>query len=171
MKISKSQSVITWRQRTKLKALNYLGGKCMICGYDKCVGALHFHHKNPEEKDFNISSKSVSWDKIQKELDKCILVCANCHSELHYKPTLIELLPEKTSTYCEGCKVELKTRGAKVCYKCYRRTFKIDWPSDNELKDLIKESQSMLKVAQKLKVSDNAIRKHCILRNIPYKKT
>lgn len=70
----------------KQKAVEYLGGKCSICGYNKCNRALDFHHINPDKKDNTISSLyNYSWDNIKKELDKCILLCANCHRELHYK--------------------------------------------------------------------------------------
>ena len=54
-----------------------------MCGYDKNISALEFHHKNPEEKDFTISSFKGSWEDIQRELDKCVMVCANCHREIH----------------------------------------------------------------------------------------
>lgn len=81
--ITKSESVILWRKRVKLKLIGYKGGKCEICGYNKCLTALHFHHKDPNEKDFNISGKSYSFEKLKKEVDKCILVCSNCHSEIH----------------------------------------------------------------------------------------
>jgi len=68
----------------KLKAVNYLGGKCAVCGYDSCIEALEFHHINPEEKEFAISGKfNISWEKLKSELDKCQLLCANCHRELH----------------------------------------------------------------------------------------
>jgi predicted HNH restriction endonuclease len=56
------------------------------CGYSKCESALEFHHLNPNEKDFNISSirqLSNFTEKIKNELDKCILVCSNCHREIH----------------------------------------------------------------------------------------
>ena len=77
------------RQENKIKAIEYKGGCCEKCGYNKCVWALDFHHKNPNEKDFQISKYStLSWDKIKKELDKCIMVCANCHRELHYEEYL-----------------------------------------------------------------------------------
>lgn len=80
------QRIKTLRQKTKEKALEYKGKKCSICGYDKCSWALEFHHINPNEKEFTFSKYSNhAWSKIQKELDKCILVCANCHKELHYK--------------------------------------------------------------------------------------
>lgn len=73
-------------RRTKLKkeAVEYLGGKCQICGYDKCIAALDFHHKDPKEKEFILGEMSrYSKDKIIQELDKCMLLCANCHRELH----------------------------------------------------------------------------------------
>ena len=81
--ITKSESVISWRKRTKIKLIEYKGGKCEICGYNKCYGALHFHHLNSDKKDFDISGKSLSFERLKAEADKCILVCSNCHSELH----------------------------------------------------------------------------------------
>lgn len=76
------------RYEVKLKAVTYKGGKCIKCGYNKCLAALQFHHVNPEEKEFRIGgAHTYSWERIQKELDKCILVCANCHAELHYNET------------------------------------------------------------------------------------
>lgn len=74
------------RQRSfKEKLVKYKGGYCEKCGYNKYIGALEFHHLDPTQKDFNISyGKGYSFnDKIKKELDKCILVCANCHREIH----------------------------------------------------------------------------------------
>lgn len=66
-------------------AVEYKGGKCSVCGYDRCADALEFHHLDPSQKDFGISSKGYtrSWDKVKEELDKCILVCSNCHREIH----------------------------------------------------------------------------------------
>lgn len=75
------------REKVKKLSIEYKGGKCQICGYNKCVDALEFHHLNPEEKEFGISSKGYtrSWEKVQQELDKCILLCSNCHREVHHK--------------------------------------------------------------------------------------
>jgi 5-methylcytosine-specific restriction endonuclease McrA len=74
-------------RRKKLRAMarEYKGGKCMLCGYDKCIDALDFHHRDPLEKDFGLSEKGMtrSWTKIKSEVDKCILICANCHREVH----------------------------------------------------------------------------------------
>lgn len=88
-KVTGSQSVINWRKRTKRKLIEHKGGSCELCGYSKCDRALEFHHLNPDEKDFGISGKSLSFDKLKDEVDKCILVCSNCHSEIH--DGLIEL--------------------------------------------------------------------------------
>lgn len=66
----------------KQSAVNYLGGGCLLCGYNRCLRALHFHHLNPHEKDFNISEKST-WYDIRNEIEKCVLLCANCHAEVH----------------------------------------------------------------------------------------
>lgn len=73
------------RLKIKILAVEYKGGKCEKCGYNKCIGALEFHHLNPEEKDFSIGSKGYtrSWEQVKIELDKCILVCSNCHKEIH----------------------------------------------------------------------------------------
>lgn len=81
--ITNSQSVIDWRKRSKLKLIEYKGGKCEICGYNTSIAALHFHHKNSQEKDFQIGGSSYSFEKLKIEVDKCILVCSNCHSEIH----------------------------------------------------------------------------------------
>lgn len=70
----------------KLQAIKLLGGKCSICGYNKCVDALEFHHKNPNEKEFKLGSgNTMSWKEYKNEAMKCILVCSNCHKEIHYK--------------------------------------------------------------------------------------
>ena len=75
------------RRRRKLKqmAVEYKGGRCERCGYCKCLAALEFHHLDPSQKDFAISQSGSTraWERIQKEIDKCILVCSNCHKEIH----------------------------------------------------------------------------------------
>ena len=73
------------RKRVKVLAVEYLGGKCSICGYNKCISALEFHHRDPKEKDFGISGVTKSFESLKIELDKCILVCANCHREIHHE--------------------------------------------------------------------------------------
>lgn len=68
----------------KKKMVAYLGGKCMICGYDKNLAALTFHHRDPTEKEFAVAAiQDHNWSKVKRELDKCDLLCFNCHMELH----------------------------------------------------------------------------------------
>lgn len=83
LKQNRVKAVIDWRRRTKEKLVEYMGGKCVCCGYSKCVRSLHFHHKDPNEKDFTISGKSHSFERLKHEVDKCVLVCSNCHGEIH----------------------------------------------------------------------------------------
>lgn len=79
-----SERVKIQRNRKKLWCVTYLGGKCKLCGYNKCVGALEFHHRNPEEKEFTFAKyMQSSEEKLKVELDKCDLLCANCHREEH----------------------------------------------------------------------------------------
>lgn len=69
----------------KQKSVDYKGGKCSICGYSKCLTALEFHHLDPKEKDINISKiNSIDLSKYISELDKCVLLCSNCHREIHF---------------------------------------------------------------------------------------
>jgi len=78
--------VSDFRQRLKEKAIEYKGGKCIICGYNKSNRSLDFHHRDPNEKEFGIGhSKILSWDRVRNELDKCDLLCKNCHGEIHDK--------------------------------------------------------------------------------------
>ena len=76
-------AVTNRRIEMKRKAIEYKGGKCERCDYDRCERALSFHHLDPNEKEIKLSRPSISWEKMKKELDKCILVCMNCHMEIH----------------------------------------------------------------------------------------
>lgn len=79
------------KRAVKQELLKYKGGAvCASCGYDEYEGALHFHHRNPEEKEFNfanqpLNSTDYNMDRMRKEADKCDVLCANCHFEVHYK--------------------------------------------------------------------------------------
>jgi len=77
------RAVAKRRRKIKTLAIEYKGGQCQICGYKKYQGALDLHHINGS-KEFGIADKGYtrSWGKVKAELDKCILVCANCHREI-----------------------------------------------------------------------------------------
>lgn len=80
-----TEAVQKRKDKIKLMALAYKGNKCQCCGYSKCVSALEFHHMDASKKDFGIGAKGYTraWNKVKAELDKCVLVCANCHREIH----------------------------------------------------------------------------------------
>jgi len=72
------------RKALRDRAVAHLGGKCRICGYDGCVAAFDFHHGDPLVKDFTISNRMTSWERIELEVSKCVLLCCRCHREVHY---------------------------------------------------------------------------------------
>ena len=82
-KVSNTEAVESWRKRKKKALVEYKGGKCQCCGYYRCIEALEFHHLDPNIKSFTISGKSKSFNSLKSEVDKCILVCSNCHKEIH----------------------------------------------------------------------------------------
>lgn len=69
----------------KQLAVDYKGGKCSLCGYDKCIGSLDFHHRDAATKDPRWElMRNWSFARIKDELDKCDCLCRNCHGELHW---------------------------------------------------------------------------------------
>lgn len=81
---NKKKQTVYYRKQIKLKALEYKGGSCQSCEYNKCINALEFHHIDPSKKDFAISKTAKAWEKMKTELGKCVLLCANCHREIHF---------------------------------------------------------------------------------------
>ncbi len=74
-----------WRKETKQILVEQKGGKCSKCGYNKCIGALDFHHPAGEEKfDRSLLMNIRSLEKVLKDAEPLILLCANCHREEHY---------------------------------------------------------------------------------------
>lgn len=167
---SKSIHVMNWRNRVKLKLIEYKGSKCSICGYNKPIPSVYdFHHTDPVKKDFAISGKSFSYERLKKEVDKCILVCRNCHSEIHFQWTQearLERLKIKKHRLqkieCKNCKKifqpESKRRKycSEFCAKFSRR--KVNRPSKEILEKEIKE-YSWVALGRKYKVTDNAVKK------------
>ncbi len=73
----------------KQNCIDYKGGRCEVCGYSKCMTAIEFHHRDPSQKDFDISRRRTVklTDEFKRELDKCAILCANCHREEHLRLT------------------------------------------------------------------------------------
>lgn len=161
-----SERVAKRRKLLKEKAVEYLGGKCSICGYDKCINALQFHHINPENKDFSISAKGYtrSWKIVKKELDKCILVCANCHCEVH--ASLVKKEPEDSNDFgfCNICGKQITEyckRYNNCCWDCYNEHLQsIQWPTKEELALLVRE-KSMIQIGKDLGVSATCVKNKC----------
>jgi hypothetical protein len=76
---------VTRQRDFKAACLDYKGGSCEACGYDTCAAALEFHHRDPKEKDFDLSRRKLKRfdDTVRAELDKCLLLCCRCHREAH----------------------------------------------------------------------------------------
>jgi transposase len=80
----RSEDVSRRRRRVKAILVAEAGGQCCLCGYDRCIGALHFHHLDPREKSFSLSDEGLtrSLERAQAEARKCVLLCSNCHAEV-----------------------------------------------------------------------------------------
>jgi len=82
----KKEDSVEKRKRRKLMCIKILGGECKSCGYKKNLSALSFHHKNPDEKLFELNARNIigtSLKIVLEEVNKCELLCNNCHTELH----------------------------------------------------------------------------------------
>ena len=78
-------AVAARRRKLKLMVVEYKGGCCIVCGYDRYPGAFDLHHLDGSTKEFGLSMQGLtrSWERVKAEADKCVLVCANCHREIH----------------------------------------------------------------------------------------
>lgn len=75
--------LLSLKKDNKTMALEYKGGKCAKCAYSQCKDAMVFHHRDPMEKDLRTSGTAYKWEILKAELDKTVLLCCRCHTELH----------------------------------------------------------------------------------------
>lgn len=168
---------IFWRVRAKEELMKYKGGKCSICGYCKDVpSAYDFHHRVPTEKNFSIGSYSVlNMQKLKEEVDKCDLVCRNCHAEIHGEQynKIRKLMLEKHISYMEKRKPKEEIR-CKICSNTFvqknskqkycspncadKGRRKVVRPDSEELKELLK-TETFIRIGEIYGVSNNAVKK------------
>ena len=190
-----SKATSDYRRRRKENLIKVCGNKCAICGYDKLPAALEFHHINPEEKKYGIASEGTCRDLETdlQEVQKCILVCANCHREIHYNLISLEEVQSKKyfdndfanflrqdkinkttkkEYFCSECGKKISGDGVTgLCPECQHKKARIvERPNRAELKKLIRTTP-FVQIGKKFNVSDNAIRKWCVAENLPSKST
>ena len=170
--ICNSCSVTKCKKKQKLKAIEYKGGCCQHCGYNKSMNALIFHHLVPAEKEFNMGNygRTISWEKVKKEIDKCILLCHNCHSEEHerldckvfFDVATLKEVKQKVEIICLQCKKTFKSfeKNQKFCsLECSsfskRKAIR---PLREQLEEMIK-TMPLTQIGRLHGVSDNSIRK------------
>jgi hypothetical protein len=78
------ERVAEWRRRAKRRLVEEAGGRCSLCGYDRWIGALHFHHVDPTTKQFGLARRGMTFgmERLRLEAAKCVLLCSNCHAEV-----------------------------------------------------------------------------------------
>ena len=147
----------------KRELINLMGGKCSLCGYNKNYAALEFHHVDPSQKAFQLDARHLSntaMDDIIKESEKCILVCSNCHKEIHYpdlQTSIVEemetnkksiLKPKRKQAICPVCGKQFDyTKGKTYCSEECRYSNK-GYPPKEEVELKYKELKSQRKVAE-----------------------
>ena len=185
---TKSEIITQFRQKRKRDLITLYGGKCSLCGYNKSIKALEFHHIKPQDKKYALGTGNCH--KLQDDLTeakKCLLVCANCHREIHdgfyndvnlfdYQKidnqVEIEKLSISKNLFCKDCGVQItiysKSGYCNSCAQKHRAKVQ-NKPSREELKSLIR-TLPFLKIATIYNVSDNAIRKWCDKYSLPRNK-
>lgn len=174
------------RKEVKKRIIYVLGDKCSYCGYNRCNEALEVHHLKPELKDFTFADAyNSSWDILSKELEDCVLLCANCHREVHQnliqvnqssfnKQRNLEIINHlvefktRKQNYCKICGKEIDIK-AQYCSECYKNLLKEGRPEPNELMKLIVQL-GFEGVGRLYNVTGNAVKKWCKAYNLPYLK-
>ena len=149
----------------KIELINLMGGKCCLCGYDKNYAALDFHHVNPSEKSFQLDARHLSncsTASILEESKKCILVCANCHRELHNanfgkeeivktKESLTNIKsvtePRHKQSICPVCGNSFNSSKGKIYCSPECRVKDKNYPPADDVRAKYKELKSQKKVA------------------------
>jgi hypothetical protein len=99
------EAVGRWRRNVREALVREAGGSCILCGYDRYVGALQFHHVDASEKEFGLSSRGLtrSLERLRAEARKCVLLCGNCHAEVEAG---VEVLPAKVCAEAQDLRAD-----------------------------------------------------------------
>ena len=173
MALTNSERVTRWRKATKQRLIDAFGGKCGVCGYNRCNSALEFHHLDPNEKELHwgqMSGTIKGWDTIIVEMRKCVMLCSNCHREVHaglveipmyiarfdesfadYKPT------KDTHNECPICGT-LKPIGRQTCSRqCGgKSSHRVNW-SDIDVISLYEQYQNWDRIGAMFGVTGGAV--------------
>lgn len=174
-----SQAVKNWRQNTKRRMVQAMGGKCAICGYSRCHEGLQFHHLDPSEKDFSLGgvrASPKSWSCIVAELKKCVMLCSRCHTEVHVGVEAVPAAAPRFDTRWEDYRsLEVVSRPERKCAVCEhpitsrdsekycsarcasRARRRVEW-DDIDLHGML-QTMSRCEVARRIGVSETAVRK------------
>lgn len=127
-----SNNVSNFRRRRKENLIKVCGQKCNICGYSGLNSVLEFHHIDPKEKQYGVAAGGNCHDlkKDLKEVKKCILVCANCHREIHagkYDQIFLrekQIFLEDQAEKLLKAKEQLNTKTQYFCLNCGKQITK-----------------------------------------------
>lgn len=173
----------------KLQLIELKGNGCSICGYNNNISALDFHHIDSSTKEFQLDKRTLgntSMERILLEVDKCILLCANCHREIHNPEATMDNMIQfkmdnkinfnkktfdpdyiRPKKYCKcGIEISYDAKQCKPCFDKSRQT--IERPTKEQLLKLI-ITKPFTTIAKQFGVSDNAIRKWCKAYDLPFK--
>jgi hypothetical protein len=165
--------------KRKTYLINLRGGSCEICGYNKNLAALEFHHIDKTTKESQLDSRTLSnsnMEWIMSEFEKCMVLCANCHREIHSPDLMFDTVNEKINKFdlkksdkwikittqkkytCSDCGCEISKWG-KNCKNCFHKNRrKVDRPEKSVISEMV-NNEGYSSVAKKFGVTDNTVRK------------
>lgn len=175
------KAIKKFREDRKILIIEAFGGSCGLCGYNKFHKALDLHHLDPTKKEIEISKNILSWDRLVVELKKCVLLCSNCHREVHGGFVSIpkdinrfdkvyENHYEREKRYCPVCNKDMtdKQLKQKTCsFKCsevIHKRGKVDW-DEVGLEQLVK-IKSIQQIADQFNVVWTTVKRAMVKRNI-----
>ena len=165
------EEIKRWRHETKKRLVKAFGGECGICGYNKSIRSLSFHHLNPNEKEESFASSCKSWKRLANEAKKCVLLCSNCHMEVHdgitkipdnikrFDESYIEYRDTNLTDKCPVCGKEKSIKRKTCSLSCAgKKNSKVDWDSI-DLQKMYNDIGSYKGVGEILNITGNSVKK------------